>query len=144
MALFSSYGLISDCNLSILLNAIDDPNLDVQLEIVKGIRRIICKEDIPDLTPELIDYAILITKSILLEHINHPDIEIRDRVIHQLSEDDPDERELIIRSLTSVNSNSVVIFEEYLASIVKPSDLPILLKYVKLVAIERFYLSMNF
>jgi hypothetical protein len=93
MALFAPYIPISDCNLSILLNAIDDSDLDVQLEIVRGIRKIISNDDIPDLTPELVDYAILVTKLILIEHINHPDLEIRSRVIHQLSEDEPDERE---------------------------------------------------
>jgi HEAT repeats len=127
---------ISDCNLSILLNAVDDPDLDVQLEIVKGIRRIIGDGDIADLTPELVDYAILVTKPILLEYINHPDIEIRDRVIHQLSEDEPDERAAIVRALGNVSSNIGKAFEGYLDRIVKPADLPILLEYLKHNSIE--------
>jgi HEAT repeat protein len=127
---------ISDCNLSILLNAIDDPNLDVQLEIVKSIREIINEEDITDLTPELIDYAILITKPILLEHINHPDIEIRDRVIDLLSAEEPDEREAIVRAFGNISSNIGKFFEKYLYRIVKPADLPILLEYLEHDSIE--------
>jgi HEAT repeat protein len=136
MALFAPYIPISDCNLSILLNAIDDPHLDVRLEIVRGIRQIIHDDDIRDLTPELIDYAILITKPILLEYINHPDIEIRDRVIHQLSEDEPDEREAIVRALGNVSSNVAEFLEEYLCRIIQPADLPILLGYLEHDSIE--------
>jgi HEAT repeats len=127
---------ISDCNLSILLNTVDDPDLDVQLEIVRGIRKIISDDDIPELTPELVDYAILVTKPILLEHINHPDLEIRDRVIHQLSADEPDEREVIVRALVNVSLNIVNRFEKYLDRIVKPADLPILLEYLEHDSIE--------
>jgi HEAT repeat protein len=126
----------SDCNLSILLNAVDDSDLDVQLEIVNGIRKIIRNEDIPNLTPELVDYSILVTKPILLEHINHPDLEIRDRVIHQLSEDEPDEREVMVRALVNVSLHIVNRFEKYLDLIVKPADLPILLEYLEHDSIE--------
>jgi HEAT repeat protein len=80
---------IIDRNLSILLDAIDDPDLDVKIKIVCSIREII---DLStsiynpiNITPQLIDRAISATKTIILEYINHQDPEIRDRVIGQLS-----------------------------------------------------------
>jgi HEAT repeat protein len=81
---------IIDCNLSILLNAIDDPDLDVQIKIVCVIREIvnlaIFAYNLVTITPELIDRAILETDSIVSKYINHPDLEVRERVISQLSE----------------------------------------------------------
>ena len=82
-------------NLSILLDAVDDPALDVQIEIVRGIREIIhlSMYTYPRLNvaPELIDRSILATKPIILKYINHQDPEIRDRVISQLSTREADE-----------------------------------------------------
>jgi HEAT repeat protein len=79
-----------DRNLLILLNAIDDPDLDVRIKIVCGIMEIIhlsmCSYNRLNIAPELIERAILETKPIALEYINHPDLEIRERVISQLSE----------------------------------------------------------
>jgi HEAT repeat protein len=79
-----------DRNLLILLNAIDDPDLDVQIKIICGIREIIHLSMYAynrlDITPELIDRATLETDPIVLKYINHPDLEIRERVISQLSE----------------------------------------------------------
>jgi HEAT repeat protein len=81
---------ICDRNLSILLNAIDDLDLDVQIKIVCSIREIIHLSTDAyvrlNITPELIDRAILETKEIVLKYIKHPDLEIRERVISQLSE----------------------------------------------------------
>jgi HEAT repeat protein len=79
-----------DRNLLILLNAIDDPNLDVQIKIICGIREIIHLSlygyDRLNISPELIDRAILETKAIIIKYIDHPDLEIRECVISQLSE----------------------------------------------------------
>jgi HEAT repeat protein len=127
---------ISDCNLSILLNAIDDPDLDVQLEIVREIRRIGWNCDTPDITTELREHTIFITKPIILQYINHPDVEIRDRVIWTLSQDEPDELELIVRSLGSVSPNICKSHQDIFASIVKPYHLSILLEYLKHDSIE--------
>jgi HEAT repeat protein len=91
----------TDRNLTILLNAIDDLDLEVQLTIVACIReridRILRKYSSNDvkITPELLDRAILATKPIILKYINHPDLEIRDRAIRLLSTIDVDERYLI-------------------------------------------------
>jgi HEAT repeat protein len=93
--------LVDDLNITVLLNAIDDPDLDVQLTIVEGIRERIDMmvqgnySNNLNISPELIDRAILATKPIILEYINHPDPEIRDRSIHQLSTIDAEERHLI-------------------------------------------------
>ncbi len=76
---------IVDRNLSILLNAIDDPDLDVQIKIVCGIREIIHLSTYSynplNIAPELIDQAILAAQPIALKYINHPDIEIREQAI---------------------------------------------------------------
>jgi HEAT repeat protein len=81
-----------DRNLSILLNAIDDPDLDVQIKIICGIREIIHLSMYAynrlNISSELLDRAILETDPIVLKYINHPDLEIRERVISQLSERD--------------------------------------------------------
>jgi HEAT repeat protein len=81
---------IVDRNLSILLSAMDDPDFDVQIKIVCGIKEIIqlsmYSYNRLDIAPALIDRAILETKPIVLKYINHPDLEIRERVISQLSE----------------------------------------------------------
>jgi HEAT repeat protein len=79
-----------DRNLSILLSAIDDPDLDVRIKIICGIMEIIHLSmygyNRLNIAPELINRAILETKPMALEYINHPDLEIRERVISQLSE----------------------------------------------------------
>jgi HEAT repeat protein len=81
---------IVDRNLSILLDAIDDPDLDVQIQIFCSIREIIALStsiyNPINVTPQLIDRAILATKPIVLKYINHPDSEVRDQVIGQLLE----------------------------------------------------------
>jgi hypothetical protein len=131
LSLFGWDIISSDRNLSILLSAIDDPDLEVQLEIVNSIRQIACNYDLPDITPELRDRAIFDTKQILLEHIDHPNLEIRSRVNLRLLVSEPDERELIIKSLDDVNSaNLHKVTECFANEIIKPDDLPILLEYL--------------
>jgi HEAT repeat protein len=101
MALFGWNISLCDRNIIILLNAIDDPDLDVQIEIVCLLRdmvdRIFCISvyEPVDVATELLDRAILATKPIILKYINHPDLEIRDRAISNLSTRDADERYLI-------------------------------------------------
>jgi HEAT repeat protein len=89
MALAVSEVPICDRNLSILLNAIDDADLDVQIKIISGIREIIYLSNSIyselNITPQLIDRAILATNPIILKYINHPNLEFRDLVIGQLS-----------------------------------------------------------
>jgi HEAT repeat protein len=88
-------------NIEILLNAIDDSDLDVQLKIVGCIRERIdsifrrYNSNNVNISRGLIDRAILATKPIILKCINQPDLEIRDRAICQLSTIDADERHLI-------------------------------------------------
>jgi HEAT repeat protein len=91
MALVISEVPLVDRNTLILLNAIDDPDLDVQIKIICGIREIIhlsmyAYNQLNIITPELIDRAILETDPIICKYINHPDLEIRERVLSQLSE----------------------------------------------------------
>jgi HEAT repeat protein len=99
MALVVSDDLISDRNLSILLNAIDDPDLDVQITIIGCITKIIDFSapdyNLVNITPELRDRAILETNAIILKYINYPDLEIRERFISQLSTKEAHEWQLI-------------------------------------------------
>ncbi len=126
---------IGDRNLIILLNAIDDTELNVQLEIVCSIRYIIiqvfyvigCRANI---TPELLDRAILETKPILIKWSSNPDLEIRDRVIHLLLGTEPDERELIIKLLGDVSSSYGGILYGIRSIPIESNDLPILLSYL--------------
>ena len=80
---------ICDRNLSILLDALDDPDLDVQIKIVCIVRQIVDRStsiyNPLNITSQLIDRAILKTDRIIRKYINYPDLEIRDRVISQLS-----------------------------------------------------------
>jgi HEAT repeat protein len=121
---------ISDCNLSILLNSIDDPELEIQLEIIAGIRSITCNNNLPDITAELRDYAILTTKPILIKYANHPNLKIRDRVIHLLLGSEPDERELIISLLDNIDPIHNKILDGIRSVPIEPNDLPILLSYL--------------
>jgi HEAT repeat protein len=79
---------IIDCNLSILLDAIDDPDLGVQIKIICGVVEIIhlstCAYIRLNITTELLDRAILETKPIILKYINHPGLKIRERIISQM------------------------------------------------------------
>jgi HEAT repeat protein len=90
MALSTWNAPICDRNLLILLNAIDDRDIDVQIKIVCCVRDIIAFSTSPytpsNITPQLLDRAILETDPIVRKYINHPDLEIRERVISQLSE----------------------------------------------------------
>jgi HEAT repeat protein len=121
---------ISERNLSILLNAIVDPDLDVQLEVILGIRSLINSDEFENIDPGLRNSIILKTKSILLEHANHPNLEFRDRVIKNLWASEPDERALIVELLGNISPSSVRILSDRFSNIVEPSDLPIVLTYL--------------
>jgi HEAT repeat protein len=127
---------VDDQNIIILLDAIDDPDLEVQLKIVSCIRERIdtivrghYSENL-NITPEIIDRAILATKPIILKYINHPDLEIRDRAICQLSTIDADERHLLeyvyidpptdlLTQLELLNDSELDIREAAIVSIVE-------------------------
>jgi HEAT repeat protein len=134
--------LFTDRNLTILLNAIDDLDLDVQLTIVSCIReridRILGKYSSDDvkITPELLEQAILRTKSILIKNSSHPDLEIRDRVIDMLLGSESDERELIIKLLGDVRSTYAGILYGIRSVPIEPKDLPVLLTYLKYDSVE--------
>jgi HEAT repeat protein len=121
---------ISERNLSILLNAIVDPDLDVQLEVIFGIRSLINSDEFENIDPGLRNSIILKTKLILLKHVNHLDPEFRDRVIKILWVSEPDERALMVELLGNVSPSSVHILSDRFSNIVEPSDLPIVLTYL--------------
>ena len=123
-----------DRSLTILLNAIDDFDLDVQLVIVRCVRekiaRIFNKYNSVDvnITPELIDRAILLTKPILIKCANHPNLEIRDTVIDLLLGSEPDERESIVKLAGNVSPDRASRLERIP---IESGDLPSLLAYLK-------------
>jgi hypothetical protein len=120
-----------DCNLSILLNALDEPNLDVQIEITDSIRRIVSCRDTNDITPELIDYAIFVTKPIIVKLTTHPDWKIRERVFRQLLVTELDERNLILQLLGDAGNDNIATLRYGLNDFLEPTDLPILLAYLQ-------------
>jgi HEAT repeat protein len=127
---------ICDRNLIILLNALNDSELDVHLEVVCSIRDIISKVFYTigyeaNITPELLNRAILKTKPILIKWASHPDLEIRDRVIDMLLGSEPDERELIVKLLGDVRSTYAGILDGIRSVPIEPKDLPVLLTYLK-------------
>lgn len=144
---------ICDRNLLILLNALDDPDLDVQIKIVCGIGEIIDLSVYAynrlNIAPELIDRAILATKTIILKYIHHPDLEFRARFIGRLSTteayhwqiiDENKEPEDLPTLLKLLDDPDIGIRRSAVASIVELGSaavFPILLKLVnnpKLVA----------
>jgi HEAT repeat protein len=134
--------LFTDLNLTILLDAIDDLDLDIQLTIVGCIReridRILGRYSSDDvkITPELLEQAILRTKAILIKNSSHPDLEIRNRVIDMLLGSEPDERELIIKLLGDVISKCARILDGIHSVPIEPKDLPVLLTYLKYDSVE--------
>jgi HEAT repeat protein len=100
------------------------------LEVILGIRSLINSDEFEYIDPGLRNSIILKTKSILLEHANHPDLEFRDRVIKNLWVSEPDERALIVELLGNISPSSVRILSDRFSNIVEPSDLPIVLTYL--------------
>jgi HEAT repeat protein len=95
-----------------------------------GIRSIVSNNNVSNITSELIDYAIFTTKPILVKYANHPDLKIRDRVIHLLLGSEPDEREIIITLLDKIDPIHNKILDGIRSVPIKPNDLPVLLSYL--------------
>jgi HEAT repeat protein len=127
---------IDDRNITILLNALDDRDPDVQLKIVGWIRYTIdlilsgCYSNNVNITPELIVRAIADTKPILLKYASHPDRTIRDRIITMLLDSESDERESIEIWLGDI-SHTYKILDRLEPVTIEPSDLPTFLTYLK-------------
>ncbi len=127
---------VNDLSLTILLNALEDIDLGVQVEIACCVRDIISRifnvtgYELANVTSELINRAISDTKQILIENASHPDLEIRDRVIHLLLGSEPDERELIISLLDNINPTHNRILNGLHPVPIEPNDLPILLSHL--------------
>jgi HEAT repeat protein len=132
----------TDRNLTILLNAIDDLDLEVQLTIVACIRERIDRilreysSDDVKITPELLNRSIFSTKPILIKNASHPIREIRVRVIDMLLRSESDERELIIKLLGDVSPKYAGILDGIRSVPIEPNDLPILLTYLKYGSVE--------
>jgi HEAT repeat protein len=106
---------MSDRNLAILLNAIDDPDIDVQLEIVTHIldkihqRSNRFNDEKADSNNELRDQAISATKTILIQCSKHPDPAIRERIINLLLKSGLDDEEFTTKLLDGINAENIRI-----------------------------------
>ncbi len=127
---------VVDRNMTILLNAIADPDLDVQLKIVACIRERInmilrgyYSENL-DITPELIDRCISDTKQILIKNATHPSREVRDRIIDLLFDSEPDEHELRISLLGEISHTSKILSSDNPIQI-QSINLPEFVTYLK-------------
>lgn len=121
---------ISDRNLSILLTAIFDPEVDIQLDVIQEIRSLINSEEHDEIDSEFRNSIILKTKLILLEYANHPSLDIRERIIKILWVSEPDERALIVELLGNVSPRTVSMLSNSFSKIFQSSDLPIVLTYL--------------
>lgn len=89
-----------DRNITILLNAVHDPDLNVQLKIVSCIRARIDHvvrghySNNVNISPKLIERCISETKPILIKNATHPNREVRDCIIDLLFDSEPDEHKL--------------------------------------------------
>ena len=128
-------------NLEILLDALDDPEIDIRLEIIAKIREI----GRIFLSPyynyenswikirvdrELLDRAYAATKLILLDYLSHPDLEVRERAICILSDGDDDEKVGVIPFIADISEQNMSYVLRHI-NIWDRSHVPILLKYLE-------------
>lgn len=135
--------LIEDRNLSILLDAIDDPEADVQLEIVASITSVgnallLSNYDYDnssikiELDQKVLDQAYVTTEPILISYLSHPNPEIREKAIRELGKRDFNDPEILLPFLDSPNDeNTVKWIIPCLNGHLDRSYFPILLKYLE-------------
>ncbi len=137
---------IENRNLEILLDALDDPEIDVQLEIITRIREIgnvflspyySCDNSWIKIRVdrELLGRAYAATKLILLGYLPHPDLEVRERAICILSNGDDDEKVAVIPFIADISEQNMLDVL-HCVNIWDRSHVPILLKYLESDRIE--------
>jgi HEAT repeat protein len=129
---------IDDRHLSILMDAIDEPDLDVKLTIVESIRNIIdrsCHFDL-NIDGKLIARAIDLTRIIIFDLVTNPELVIRHRAICQLSPNYPIERDWMMRSLGTLDFPTFHLLQDRIATHIDRSHLQIISTYFKCDAID--------
>jgi hypothetical protein len=132
---------IEDRNLEILLYALDDPVIDIRLEIIAKIREISHISLSPyynydnswikiRVERELLDRAYAATKLILLGYISHPDLKIRESAICILSDGDDGEKATVIPFIPDLNEQTMLHVLRNI-NIWDRSHVPIFLKYLQ-------------
>lgn len=128
---------IKEETFSILLNALDDPESEVQLEIVLSIRTIYrnysqrYEDNQISIDSDLIERAYAATKPIVVNLLSHSETSIRERAIFELVYDDPDEIKLITPLFGNLSQEKLhPLFYRFNGSI-DPSSLSVLLEYLE-------------
>ena len=127
---------VVDRNITILLNAVDDPDLNVQLKIVSCIRERIDHvvrghySNNVNISPKLIERCISETKPILRKNATHPNREVRDCIIDLLFDSEPDEHELT-SSLLNDLSHTYKMLKGVTTVRIEPSNLLEFVTYLK-------------
>ncbi|MGL6343532.1 MAG: HEAT repeat domain-containing protein, partial [Waterburya sp.] len=125
---------------SILLDALHDPELEVQLEIVNSIRTNCSKysqrgdDNQIAIDPELINRAYAATKQIVVNFLSYSETSVRERAIFELIYDDLDEIELIPPLLGNLNQENLTHLLDHFYRFnisVNQSHLSILLEYLE-------------
>lgn len=131
---------ITERTFSILLDALNDPELDVQLEIVNSIRTNCSKysqrgdDNQIAIDPELINRAYAATKQVVVNFLSYSETSVRERAIFELIYDDLDEIELILPLLGNLNQENLTHLLDHFYRFnisVNQSHLSILLEYLK-------------
>jgi HEAT repeats len=139
--------LIEDRNLTILLDALNDPEVDVQLEIVTRIREIGRIFLSPSyfsenswikiqVDRELLNRAYAATHPILIGYLSHSDLEVRQKAISVLRNGTVDENMLLPPFLVDASERDILILTNKFNRFIDRSHLPILLKYLEHERIE--------
>jgi HEAT repeat protein len=130
---------ITERTFSILLNALDEPDTDVQLKIVISIRTNCWKysqrsnDNQIAIDSELMDRAYAATKPIVVNLLSHPETSIREKAIFELVDNNPDETKLIPPLLGNLSQEKLLYFLNgfYRFSVaINDSHLSVLLKYL--------------
>lgn len=128
---------ITERTFSILLDALNDTEADVQLEIVVSIRTV-CRtysqrsdERQIEIDPELIERTYAATKPIVVNLLSHPENNIRERTFFKLVDEDTDEIELVPPFLGNISQENLQRLSYRFNGLSDRSNLSVLLKYLE-------------
>jgi HEAT repeat protein len=128
---------ITERTFSILLNALNDTEPEVQLEIVVSIRTVCRKysqrydDRQIEIDPELIKQTYAATKPIVVNLLSHPENNIRERTIFELVDKDTDKIELIPPLLGNLSQENLQRLSYRFNGLSDRSNLSVLLKYLE-------------
>ncbi|MBW4623663.1 MAG: hypothetical protein KME17_30420 [Cyanosarcina radialis HA8281-LM2] len=128
---------IKEQTFSILIDALNDPEVDIQLEVIISIRTICRKYSLLygdgqitiDLHPK--DRAYAATKPIVANFLSHPENTVREKAIFVLVDDDLDELKLIPPLLGNLSQKKLQYLPYRFSSAIDSSHLSVLFDYLE-------------